>query len=126
MEDDLSQARREAAELQAMLTAEREQIAPTPAPEDNDTEPEPAPQAQIEETGETGVIKEEPWQTIGPGAGAAQETPIAFASSTLPDMQPTTEEAETEPEQEDDTPPGETPGKPNPSPSRTRQKPVTA
>lgn len=116
LEDDLSQARREAAELQAMLTAEREQIAPTPAPEDNDTEPEPAPQAQIEETGETGVIKEEPWQTIGPGAGAAQETPIAFASSTLPDMQPTTEEAETEPEQEDDTPQAETAGETEPEP----------
>ena len=100
LEDDLSRARREAAELQAMLATGRDQTAPTPAPE-VDAEEENVE----EETGETEVIKEDPWQTIGPGTGTAQETPIAFASSTLPSMQPAKEDKETEPEQDKETEP---------------------
>lgn len=100
LEDDLSRARREAAELQAMLATGRDQTAPTPAPE-VDAEEENVE----EETGETEVIKENPWQTIGPGTGTAQETPIAFASSTLPSMQPAKEDKETEPEQDKETEP---------------------
>jgi len=98
LEDDLSRARREAAELQAMLATGRDQTAPTPAPE-VDAEEENVE----EETGETEVIKEDPWQTIGPGTGTAQETPIAFASSTLPSMQPAKEDKETEPEPTEET-----------------------
>ena len=100
LEDDLSRARREAAELQAMLATGRDQTAPTPALE-VDAEEENVE----EETGETEVIKEDPWQTIGPGTGTAQETPIAFASSTLPSMQPAKEDKETEPEQDKETEP---------------------
>ena len=98
LEDDLSRARREAAELQAMLATGRDQTAPTPAPE-VDAEEENVE----EETGETEVIKEDPWQTIGPGTGTAQETSIAFASSTLPSMQPAKEDKETEPEPTEET-----------------------
>ena len=98
LEDDLSRARREAAELQAMLATGRDQTAPTPAPE-VDAEEENVE----EETGETEVIKEDPWQTIGPSTGTAQETPIAFASSTLPSMQPAKEDKETEPEPTEET-----------------------
>ena len=108
LEDDLSHARREAAELQAMLASERDQSTPTPAPE-ADTEEETSEAEPVhedtfnEDTGQTEVIKEDSWQTIGPGTGAAQETPIAFASSTLPSMQPAKEheeeDADTEPEQ---------------------------
>ena len=96
LEDDLSHARREAAELQAMLASERDQATPTPAPE-ADTEEETSEAEPVhedtfnEDTGQTEVIKEDSWQTIGPGTGAAQETPIAFASSTLPSMQPAKE-----------------------------------
>ena len=96
LEDDLSHARREAAELQAMLASERDQSTPTPAPE-ADTEEETSEAEPVhedtfnEDTGQTEVIKEDSWQTIGPGTGAAQETPIAFASSTLPSMQPAKE-----------------------------------
>ena len=103
LEDDLSRARREAAELQAMLATGRDQTAPTPALE-VDAEEENVE----EETGETEVIKEDPWQTIGPGTGTAQETPIAFASSTLPSMQPAKEDKETEPEQDKETEPTDT------------------
>lgn len=77
LEDDLSQARREAAELQALLAAERDQAAPAPAVEQTE-------QAEQPEVPRTEIIREEPWQTIGPGAEVTQETPIAFASS-VPD-----------------------------------------
>ncbi len=77
LEDDLSQARREAAELQALLAAERDQAAPAPAVEQTE-------QAERPEVPRTEIIREEPWQTIGPGAEVTQETPIAFASS-VPD-----------------------------------------
>ena len=101
LEDDLSHARREAAELQAMLASERDQATPTPAPE-ADTEEETSEAEPVhEDTGQTEVIKEDSWQTIGPGTGAAQETPIAFASSTLPSMQPAKEDEDTEPGQDE-------------------------
>ena len=116
LEDDLSHARREAAELQAMLTSERDQATPAPAPEadaDADAEEEASEAEPVhedpvdEDTGQTEVIKEDSWQTIGPGTGAAQETPIAFASSTLPSMQPAKEreeeDADTEPEQDEES-----------------------
>lgn len=106
LEDDLSHARREAAELQAMLASERDQATPTPAPE-ADTEEETSEGEPVhEDTGQTGVIKEDSWQTIGPGTGAAQETPIAFASSTLPSMQPAKED-EGENEEPEDLEPAE-------------------
>ena len=107
LEDDLSHARREAAELQAMLASERDQATPTPAPE-ADTEEEASEAEPVhedivdEDTGQTEVIKEDSWQTIGPGTGAAQETPIAFASSTLPSMQPAKEDEDTEPGQDEE------------------------
>ena len=112
LEDDLSHARREAAELQAMLTSERDQATPAPAPEadaeEEASEAEPVHEDPVDEdTGQTEVIKEDSWQTIGPGTGAAQETPIAFASSTLPSMQPAKEheeeDADTEPEQDEES-----------------------
>ena len=106
LEDDLSHARREAAELQAMLASERDQATPTPAPE-ADTEEEVSEAEPVhEDTGQTEVIKEDSWQTIGPGTGAAQETPIAFASSTLPSMQPAKED-EGENEEPEDLEPAE-------------------
>ena len=106
LEDDLSHARREAAELQAMLASERDQATPTPAPE-ADTEEEASEGEPVhEDTGQTEVIKEDSWQTIGPGTGAAQETPIAFASSTLPSMQPAKED-EGENEEPEDLEPAE-------------------
>ena len=106
LEDDLSHARREAAELQAMLASERDQATPTPAPE-ADTEEEASEGEPVhEDTGQTEVIKEDSWQTIGPGTGAAQETPIAFASSTLPSMQPAKED-ECENEEPEDLEPAE-------------------
>ena len=106
LEDDLSHARREAAELQAMLASERDQATPTPAPE-ADTEEETSEGEPVhEDTGQTEVIKEDSWQTIGPGTGAAQETPIAFASSTLPSMQPAKED-EGENEEPEDLEPAE-------------------
>ena len=106
LEDDLSHARREAAELQAMLASERDQAPPTPAPE-ADTEEEASEAEPVhEDTGQTEVIKEDSWQTIGPGTGAAQETPIAFASSTLPSMQPAKED-EGENEEPEDLEPAE-------------------
>ena len=80
LEDDLSQARREAAELQALLAAERDQAAPAPAAEQT----EQAERPEQPEVPRTEIIGEEPWQTIGPGAEVTQETPIAFASS-VPD-----------------------------------------
>ena len=111
LEGDLSQARREAAELQALLAAERDQTASTPDPEVEQTEqteheqPEKTEQAEQAEAPQTEIIKEEPWQTIGPGAESTQETPIAFASNALPDTQPaeatgvTEQVEEKEPEQ---------------------------
>ena len=106
LEDDLSHARREAAELQAMLASERDQATPTPAPE-ADTEEEASEGEPVhEDTGQTEVIKEDSWQTIGPGTGAAQETPIAFASSMLPSMQPAKED-EGENEEPEDLEPAE-------------------
>lgn len=111
LEDDLSHARREAAELQAMLASERDQATPTPAPEadteEETSEAEPVHEDIVDEdTGQTEVIKEDSWQTIGPGTGAAQETPIAFASSTLPSMQPAKED-EGENEEPEDLEPAE-------------------
>ena len=106
LEDDLSHARREAAELQAMLASERDQATPTPAPEadteEEASEAEPVHEDIVDEaTGQTEVIKEDSWQTIGPGTGAAQETPITFASSALPSMQPATEDEGENEEPED-------------------------
>lgn len=106
LEDDLSHARREAAELQAMLASERDQATPTPAPEadteEETSEAEPVHEDIVDEaTGQTEVIKEDSWQTIGPGTGAAQETPITFASSALPSMQPATEDEGENEEPED-------------------------
>ena len=80
LEGDLSQARREAAELQALLAAERDQAAPAPATEQAEN-PEQFEQPEQAEVPQTEIIKEEPWQAIG--TGVAQETPIAFAPSTL-------------------------------------------
>jgi len=94
LEGDLSQARREAAELQALLAAERDQATPASATEqaeqlehlEQDEQPEQPEQDEQDEQDErpevpqTEIIKEEPWQAIG--TGVAQETPIAFAPST--------------------------------------------
>ena len=88
LEGDLSQARREAAELQALLAAERDQAAPASATEQAEQleqaeqaeQPEQDEQPEQPEVPQTEIIKEEPWQAIG--AGVAQETPIAFAPST--------------------------------------------
>ena len=85
LEGDLSQARREAAELQALLAAERDQATPASATEqaeqlEQDEQPEQPEQDERPEVPQTEIIKEEPWQAIG--AGVAQETPITFAPST--------------------------------------------
>ena len=88
LEGDLSQARREAAELQALLAAERDQATPASATEqaeqleqlEQDEQPEQLEQDERPEVPQTEIIKEEPWQAIG--AGVAQETPITFAPST--------------------------------------------
>ena len=88
LEGDLSQARREAAELQALLAAERDQATPAPATEqaeqlehlEQDEQPEQDERPEQPEVPQTEIIKEEPWQAIG--AGVAQETPITFAPST--------------------------------------------
>ena len=79
LEGDLSQARREAAELQALLAAERDQATPASATEQAE-QPEQPEQDERPEVPQTEIIKEEPWQAIG--AGVAQETPITFAPST--------------------------------------------
>ena len=88
LEGDLSQARREAAELQALLAAERDQATPASATEqaeqlehlEQTEQPEQDEQPEQPEVPQTEIIKEEPWQAIG--TGVAQETPIAFAPST--------------------------------------------
>ena len=85
LEGDLSQARREAAELQALLAAERDQATPASATDqaeqlEQDEQPEQPEQDERPEVPQTEIIKEEPWQAIG--AGVAQETPITFAPST--------------------------------------------
>ena len=91
LEGDLSQARREAAELQALLAAERDQATPASATEqaeqaeqaeqlEQDEQPEQPEKDERPEVPQTEIIKEEPWQAIG--AGVAQETPITFAPST--------------------------------------------
>ena len=88
LEGDLSQARREAAELQALLAAERDQATPASATEqaeqlehlEQDEQPEQPEKDERPEVPQTEIIKEEPWQAIG--TGVAQETPIAFAPST--------------------------------------------
>jgi len=85
LEGDLSQARREAAELQALLAAERDQATPASATEqaeqlEQPEQPEQPEQDERPEVPQTEIIKEEPWQAIG--AGVAQETPITFAPST--------------------------------------------
>ena len=82
LEGDLSQARREAAELQALLAAERDQATPASATEQAEQleQPEQPEQDERPEVPQTEIIKEEPWQAIG--AGVAQETPITFAPST--------------------------------------------
>ena len=79
LEGDLSQARREAAELQALLAAERDQATPASATEQAE-QLEQLEQDERPEVPQTEIIKEEPWQAIG--AGVAQETPITFAPST--------------------------------------------
>jgi len=85
LEGDLSQARREAAELQALLAAERDQATPASATEQAEQlehleQTEQPEQDERPEVPQTEIIKEEPWQAIG--TGVAQETPIAFAPST--------------------------------------------
>lgn len=87
LEGDLAQARREAAELQAVLAAERDQATPVPATE----QPEQPEQAKVPQNE---IIKEEPWQTIGTGTGLAQGTPIVFAS------RPPAEDSQEQPEPE--------------------------
>lgn len=70
LEGDLSQARREAAELQALLAAERDQATPASATEqaeqlehlEQDEQPEQPEQPEVPQTE---IIKEEPWQAIG-------------------------------------------------------------
>ncbi len=93
LEGDLAQARREAAELQAVLAAERDQATPVPATE----QPEQAEQTEQHEQAkvpQNEIIKEEPWQTIGTGTGLAQGTPIVFAS------RPPAEDSQEQPEPE--------------------------
>lgn len=82
LEGDLSQARREAAELQALLAAERDQATPAPTTEqvEQPEQLEQVEQPEQPEAPQTEIIKEEPWQAIG--TGVVQETPIAFAPST--------------------------------------------
>lgn len=87
LEGDLAQARREAAELQAVLAAERDQATPAPATE----QPEQPEQAKVPQNE---IIKEEPWQTIGTGTGLAQGTPIVFAP------RPPAEDSQEQPEPE--------------------------
>ncbi len=87
LEGDLAQARREAAELQAVLAVERDQATPVPATE----QPEQPEQAKVPQNE---IIKEEPWQTIGTGTGLAQGTPIVFAS------RPPAEDSQEQPEPE--------------------------
>ena len=119
LEGDLSQARREAAELQALLAAERDQATPAPATEqaeqlehlEQDEQPEQPEQPEQDERPEqpevpqTEIIKEEPWQAIG--AGVAQETPIAFAPST-----PEEDAEDQDPEQLEQLEQPEQPGEP--------------
>ena len=113
LEGDLSQARREAAELQALLAAERDQATPASATEqaeqlehlEQDEQPEQPEQDERPEVPQTEIIKEEPWQAIG--AGVAQETPIAFAPST-----PEEDAEDQDPEQLEQLEQPEQPGEP--------------
>ena len=67
----------------------------TPA-EEPEAETETPQTDAVEEHAE--VIKEEPWQAIGSGDGTPQDNAIAFASSTLPDAQPTEQASKKEEE----------------------------
>ena len=93
LEGDLAQARREAAELQAVLAAERDQATPAPATEQPE-QPEQPEQTEQAKVPQNEIIKEEPWQTIGTGTGLAQGTPIVFAS------RPPAEDSQEQPEPE--------------------------
>lgn len=93
LEGDLAQARREAAELQAVLAAERDQATPVPATEQPE-QPEQAEQHEQAKVPQNEIIKEEPWQTIGTGTGLAQGTPIVFAP------RPPAEDSQEQPEPE--------------------------
>ena len=93
LEGDLAKARREAAELQAVLAAERDQATPVPATEQPE-QPEQAEQHEQAKVPQNEIIKEEPWQTIGTGTGLAQGTPIVFAS------RPPAEDSQEQPEPE--------------------------
>ena len=93
LEGDLAQARREAAELQAVLAAERDQAAPVPATEQPE-QPEQTEQPEQAKVPQNEIIKEEPWQTIGTGTGLAQGTPIVFAP------RPPAEDSQEQPEPE--------------------------
>ena len=119
LEGDLSQARREAAELQALLAAERDQATPASATEqaeqleqpehleqtEQPEQPEQDERPEQPEVPQTEIIKEEPWQAIG--AGVAQETPIAFAPST-----PEEDAEDQDPEQLEQLEQPEQPGEP--------------
>ena len=93
LEGDLAKARREAAELQAVLAAERDQATPVPATEQPE-QPEQAEQHEQAKVPQNEIIKEEPWQTIGTGTGLAQGTPIVFAP------RPPAEDSQEQPEPE--------------------------
>ena len=93
LEGDLAQARREAAELQAVLAAERDQATPAPATEQPE-QPEQPEQTEQAKVPQNEIIKEEPWQTIGTGTGLAQGTPIVFAP------RPPAEDSQEQPEPE--------------------------
>ena len=93
LEGDLAQARREAAELQAVLAAERDQATPAPATEQFE-QPEQPEQTEQAKVPQNEIIKEEPWQTIGTGTGLAQGTPIVFAP------RPPAEDSQEQPEPE--------------------------
>ena len=124
LEDELSQARRETAELQALLDAEheerqaridaeREQAKAGTTPEAGESAPEEqagdTAQESVPET--SAVIKEEPWQTIG-SENEAADMPIGSASDALPGTQQEEQRkqaAQEAPAQQDEAPEPEAP-----------------
>ena len=124
LEDELSQARRETAELQALLDAEheerqaridaeREQAKAGTTPEAGESAPEEqagdTAQESVPET--SAVIKEEPWQAIGRENKAA-DMPIGSASDALPGTQQEEQRkqaAQEAPAQQDEAPEPEAP-----------------
>ena len=124
LEDELSQARRETAELQALLDAEheerqaridaeREQAKAGTTPEAGESAPEEqagdTAQESVPET--SAVIKEEPWQAIG-SENKAADMPIGSASDALPGTQQEEQRkqaAQEAPAQQDEAPEPEAP-----------------